>query len=312
MILKIGDVNNIREFKGKSLLELKDDYVIIDLETTGYDAIFDSIIEIGAIKYKNNQEVNRYHCLINIEFPLNQFIVKHTGITDEMLKTGIDIEKALTELDAFVEKNDIVVAHHANFDINFLYQAFSEFLNKPFTNDFIDTLRLARNLYKDFENHKLATLVKNFGFQIEVEHRSISDCEAVNLCYQHMKSYIINNSIDLTPRKKYVTTYIKPSDFKSDIDSFDTEHPLYKMNCVFTGKLEKMPRKDAWQLVLNVGGSIGEAVNKQTNFLILGNLDYCSTLKGNKSNKQKRAEQLMLEGYDIKVISENTFYDLLE
>ena len=65
------------------------------------------------------------------------------------------------------------------------------------------------------------------------------------------------------------------------------------------------------QLVVNLGGEIGDSVTKKTNYLILGNNDYCSTIKDGKSSKQKKAEKLIAEGYDIAVMPESVFYDLV-
>ena len=73
-----------------------------------------------------------------------------------------------------------------------------------------------------------------------------------------------------------------------------------------------MIRKDAMQAVVNVGGKVGDNVTKETNYLILGNNDYCSTIKDGKSTKHKKAESLMLKCQDIAVIPENVFYQMLE
>ena len=72
-----------------------------------------------------------------------------------------------------------------------------------------------------------------------------------------------------------------------------------------------MPRKDAMQLVVDLRGIVANSVTKKTNYLILGNNDYCTQIKDGKSNKQKKAEKLKLSGQDIEVISENTFYEML-
>ena len=93
---------------------------------------------------------------------------------------------------------------------------------------------------------------------------------------------------------------------------FDETHPLYNKLCVFTGTLERMSRKTAMQLVVNLGGSIGSSVTKKTNYLILGNNDYCFSIKDGKSAKQKKAESLKLSGQDIEIISEDVFYDMIE
>lgn len=92
---------------------------------------------------------------------------------------------------------------------------------------------------------------------------------------------------------------------------FDETHPLYGKLCVFTGTLEKMQRKDAMQIVVDFGGQVGNSVTKKTNFLILGNNDYCPLIKDGKSSKQKKAESLKLAGNDIEIISENVFYDMI-
>lgn len=73
-----------------------------------------------------------------------------------------------------------------------------------------------------------------------------------------------------------------------------------------------MIRKDAMQIVVDLGGINGNSVTAKTNYLILGNNDYCSLIKDGKSNKQKKAEKLKLKGNDIEVITENVFYDMIE
>ena len=66
------------------------------------------------------------------------------------------------------------------------------------------------------------------------------------------------------------------------------------------------------QIVADLGGINGDTVTKKTNFLILGNNEYCSSIKNGKSNKQKRAEALILSGADLQILSENTFYELID
>lgn len=104
---------------------------------------------------------------------------------------------------------------------------------------------------------------------------------------------------------------ISAKDIVTDKTDFDETHPLFNKLCVFTGTLEKMPRKDAMQLVVDLGGHVGNSVTKKTNFLILGNNDYCPLIKDGKSSKQKKAEALRLAGNDIVIISENVFYDMV-
>ena len=104
---------------------------------------------------------------------------------------------------------------------------------------------------------------------------------------------------------------IKASDISAKVSNFDVTHPLYGKICVFTGVLEKMLRRDAMQVVANLGGINADNVTKKTNYLILGNNDYCKSIKDGKSSKQKKAEKLQLDGHDIQIIPENVFYDMI-
>ena len=94
-------------------------------------------------------------------------------------------------------------------------------------------------------------------------------------------------------------------------DDIDEDGFFYGRHVVFTGKLERMTRKEAMQIVVNMGGILDNSVNKHTNYLILGNNDYNAVLHGEKSSKHKKAEKLKLEGQDIDIIDEFTFYDII-
>ena len=73
-----------------------------------------------------------------------------------------------------------------------------------------------------------------------------------------------------------------------------------------------MSRKEAMQLVADVGGICQNGVTKTTNYLILGDLDYCNAIKDGKSSKQKKAENLKLKGQDIEILSESVFHEMLK
>ena len=105
---------------------------------------------------------------------------------------------------------------------------------------------------------------------------------------------------------------VKAADITATSVNFDPEHPLYGKVCVFTGALERMTRKEAMQIVVDLGAICGDSVTEKTNYLILGNNDYCTTIKDGKSSKQKKAEKLKLKGNEIEIISENIFYDLIK
>lgn len=306
----LDEVKVSREYKGKSQLELIDDYVVIDLETTGLDPTWDEIIEIGAVKISDGKIVNQYNTLVKPINEIDDFISELTGITNDMLLDAPAITEVLPGFIDFIE-NSIVIGHNVNFDINFIYDNCISANNSPFKNDFIDTMRLSRWIFKDFKNHKLTTLIDNFKIQRNIMHRALSDSIATYECYEYIKQYIKLNNIDLKSIANRSKSYRPAKYITATVNVFDESHPVYEKSFVFTGTLEKLTRKEAMQLVVNLGGVCLDSINKKANFLVLGNNDYCSTIKDGKSSKQKKAEQLILAGYDITIISENVFYDMI-
>ncbi len=304
-----------REFKGKSLIAFPESYTIIDLETTGLSPAWDSIIELSAIKIQNGNIIDQFSSLVNTScgIQLDSFITELTGITQEMIDRAPVINSILPKYLEFIG-NDIVIGHNVNFDLNFLYDNSMDYMNAPFSNDYIDTMRLSRRVHPEFSHHRLSDLAERYGVDYSGAHRSLLDCRITFECFNHIKEDIIRkySSLDeFVSVSAQSSRQVRAKDIHSSKDVFDSSHPFYNKVCVFTGTLEKMKRKDAMQLVVDVGGIIGDSVTKQTNFLILGNNDYCSSIKDGESNKQKKAEKLKSNGCDIEIIPENVFYDLI-
>lgn len=149
--------------------------VIFDFETTGLDVYRDRIIEIGAIKYVKGERVGDFSFLINPEMPLPEIITKITGITDDMLVGKPLIEEVLPEFLQFIDKS-VLVAHNAEFDLNFL-RSVSSRLGYQIEYPCFCTLKMARLLLPDLESKNLDTLAKHYNLSFAARHRSIGDCE---------------------------------------------------------------------------------------------------------------------------------------
>lgn len=177
---------NKRNKKGKNITKFIDNYVLVDIETTGLSPIYDDIIEIGAIKVKNNQMIDSYNQLIKIDRNLPEMITELTGITDEMLKTGKLPQIVLEEFVEFV-KDDVIIGHNVNFDLGFLQNKCKKYLGYNLSNDYIDTLFLARRLVPNSINHKLGTLAKLFNISYEGAHRGLKDVEITYELYNKLR-----------------------------------------------------------------------------------------------------------------------------
>lgn len=172
--------------RSKRQKELVDDYVVFDLETTGFDAINDEIIEIGALKYRNNALVEEFSVLVKPKVNIPEVITNITGINDEMVKDSKSIEEVLPKFLEFIEDLTLV-AHNSKFDISFIEEKIKQ-LNLPLLeNTNIDTVWLAREYIPDTVDAKLETLKKHFNLDYG-SHRSLEDCMTTNYVYQYCKS----------------------------------------------------------------------------------------------------------------------------
>ena len=306
--------------KGKSLIDVNiADYTVIDIETTGFDTHYCSIIELSALKVRSNKVVSSFSELVQpdkipshlyeYENPqiiyIDDFISELTGITNEMLAEARSITSVLPEFIEFLN-DDILVGHNVNFDINFIYDNFKKYFGGEFRNDYIDLLRISKKAYPECKNYKLKTIAEYLSVAYENAHRGLTDCKITFNCFDICKNYIITNNIDLSP-----SAAIDLRTISTDNTAFDTEHPLYGAYCVFTGTLDKMTRKEAAQIAVDFGAHCENNVTKKSNYLILGNNDFCKSIKNGKSNKQKKAEKLIQQGQDLKIITENIFYDMI-
>lgn len=187
---------NPRPQKGKSILRFSDEYVVLDIETTGLNPARDEIIEIGAIRVRSGETVAQFSSLVRPSRPIGSFISGLTGITNGMVQSAPSIDVALPELLAFVG-GDVIVGHNINFDINFLYDNALRIMGTGLSNNFVDTVRISRLLFPEMPHHRLCDLEEKFHLHNESAHRALSDVLLTAECYQRMRAYVEANGIDL-------------------------------------------------------------------------------------------------------------------
>ena len=232
--------------------QLIDDYCVLDTETTGLSAYYDEIIEIGILRVRNNEIVDCYDQLIKPNFDIDDFITALTGITNDMLEGMPSIDSVKTDVLSFIG-DDIILGHNTSFDMRFLNEGFKEQL----TNRYMDTMQFARKLYPELKHHRLSDLTDYLGLHNN-EHRALSDCVSTKELYDAVKASMAEKNLAIEDLwisseshggKGIDIKAIKPTEAVIDEDGF-----FYNRHVVFTGKLEKMLRKDAMQLVVNLGG----------------------------------------------------------
>jgi len=153
-----------------------DEFVVFDIETTGLSPVKDRITEIGAVKIKNGQLVDRFSELINPEIPIPDNIIKLTGITNAMVKDKETIREVLPRFLQFAGDAPLV-AHNAGFDTGFIRVKAGE-MDIAVNNTVIDTLQLSRILLTELKRHKLNLVCEYLGISLENHHRAADDAEA--------------------------------------------------------------------------------------------------------------------------------------
>ncbi len=156
--------------------DLSQTFVVFDLETTGFSNKNDKITEIGAVKVKNFEIVDRFNELINPEKDISYKVQELTGITNDLIKDKPTIEEILPRFMEFVG-DSVLVAHNAEFDIGFINQKCKE-MNIEFKNKSVDTLMLARILLPHLKRFKLNNLTKELGVPLHNHHRAVDDAAA--------------------------------------------------------------------------------------------------------------------------------------
>ncbi|WP_017380232.1 3'-5' exonuclease [Paenisporosarcina sp. TG-14] len=157
------------------------DYVVLDFETTGLRPGADQIIQVGAVKFRNHEQIGIMNQLVNPLRSISTRITALTGITNTMVKNEPKIDSVINELIEFI--GDLpIVAHNASFDMNFLY-ALEEKVEVP-TYTVIDTLKLSRKVFNETPNHKLTTLAQYLQLEHNA-HDALGDCLVTAKIYQY-------------------------------------------------------------------------------------------------------------------------------
>lgn len=277
----VDDDSNI-VFNNQEFPLFDQEYIVYDTETTGLNYGVDQMIEIGAVKVKNNEIIDRFDELIACDHPLPKVITNLTQITDEMLK-GKDTEENVTKRFLQFCGNLPLVAHNAAFDIGFVSNAMQKYKLGEFKFTVIDTMTLARNMYPEWRNHKLSTLVKNLEVEWDEEkhHRADYDAEGTAKClfrmFYELKKDNYKTTLDLEKLANHEKTikFARPFHLCLLAKNGEGLKNLFKIvslantKYLYKGKEPKIPRDDIINLrkgILIGSGCInGEIFDKGIN-----------------------------------------------
>ena len=300
-------------------------FTAIDFETANYKS--SSACSLGLAVVENGVIIETKSFLFKPtpNYFENIHISIH-GITPEKVKGKPKFSEIWKEIVPYLQ-NKTLVAHNASFDFSVLRSALKIYDIEFPTANYFCSMQLSKKSIEGLINYKLPTICKTFNIELN-HHNAESDAKAcallsIELCKKHD----VNSLSLLADILKFKNGNLFPSGYKPfsnviskvhlqlDLDTettdFDTEHPFYKKNVTFTGKLSAIPRKDAVKLLKRVGGEFKDSLTKETNYLVLGTYYFKQYGEGFKSDKLKKAEQLICNLQDLEIISEMDFFSMV-
>lgn len=315
--------------RGTCFVECLSEYVVVDIETTGFDFRDDRIIEIAAVKYRYGEKLSEFYTLVNPDRIISEDVMSLTGISQDDVMTAPHIEDVAPDFLSFVANLPIVGHNALTFDVPFL----SARLNVELENAVIDTLPMARKAFDALPRHKLEYLNEVLLLNDAVSHRALHDVETTNallwacMAPRRYESKVWKARLDniackpATQQRKKSTSYSRPKGRFENVDikaiqpsseNIVQSHPLYGKNIVFTGELS-IPRERAMQLAVNCGAVLKSSVSGKTNYLVVGQQDKAIVGADGISSKEEKAHALNKLGKGhIQIITEQEFICLTE
>ncbi len=163
----------VNDISGDTPIDIDDEFVVFDLETTGFSPATNEIIEIGAVRVKKGEILDEFHSFVKPKNPIPANITELTDITNEMVADADSIEVVLPKFIKYAG-DATMVAHNSSFDMSFVKMN-AQRLEIPFENQDVDTLYLSRVLLPQLKKHKLDALAKHFMIPQEHHHRADDD-----------------------------------------------------------------------------------------------------------------------------------------
>lgn len=151
-------------------------YAVIDVETTGGSPANDRVIEIAVVIFDGNRVTNTFSTLLNPRRPIDPYVTKLTGITNEMVSNAPTFE-AIHQHVLELTHESIFVAHNVKFDFGMLRQEYRR-LGIDFNRRQLDTVNLARKVLPGFNSYSLGNICHSLGIPITNRHRALGDAQA--------------------------------------------------------------------------------------------------------------------------------------
>ncbi len=212
-----------------------DNYVCVDIETTGLSKDKDSIVEIGAIKVVDGKKKEVFEQLINPERKMPSGAMMVTGITDDMLEDKPTIEQVMPKFVTFCQGYPLL-GHNVSFDYGFLKTNAAR-LKLNWSASCMDTLKIAKKYLPQLPSRKLEYLCDYFDIIDEHHHRAMNDAQITIALYQILaerfyqegSSVFVPEILEVKVKKQESITW-KQKKFLNDLLERQGLHPNFLLD----------------------------------------------------------------------------------
>jgi DNA polymerase-3 subunit epsilon len=305
----------------KRTFEIPHLLAVIDLETTGFSAGMDEIIEIGALKYdRATDSVLEFSTLVRPTRPISRGITSKTGITQEMVdRDGVSLCAGVRQLLAFIEQLPFL-GYNVDFDARFLKCASDQY-GLGLSNLYLDILAMVREAYPNLPSHRLEDVARMLNLSAENTHRALADCPRTLAVFQHVVDKVRPHHEWRDPRNIPVIEPNQPRSaaYEAMLNHIGSQISAQEGNekghfrgetVVFTGDLS-IPRTHAADLAVTAGCNVALGVTRHTTILVTGVRDPSLYGGKEKSGKLLKAEELVAEGLPLRILKEAEFFQLI-
>ena len=302
-------------------------FVAIDFETATSDR--SSACAVGVVAFEQGSVTDKLRLLIRP--PGNRYDPFNTsihGIGPADTRRSPPFPEVWNQVTAMLDGR-LVVAHNTAFDMSVLRRSAEHYSYEPAAFPFACTYRLSRSAMPDAGSWALDVMADEFGIELR-HHDPLSDAQAAGLLWLALSSRFGMGNLELLERHGYRLGYChligykpfsnaEPSSSSGSLSAKnftprfrpDQEGPLFAKRIVFTGTLQCMPRREAFQAAVDAGAVPVGSVSKRTDYLVVGTTDLRKVGESGRSTKHRKALALLAVDDEIQIIDEDKFVCLL-
>lgn len=280
-------------------------FIALDVETANPDMA--SICQVGIVHFENGRPVDSWSSLIDPKDYFDGMNVSIHGIDEDDVQGAPDFKQVSEEIKRRIAGQ--VVATHTAFDRGAITQASAKNAVEPPECQWLNTASVARRAWPDVaqRGYGLSALAQRFGIEFK-HHDAVEDARAAGLVLIRASEEM---QLDLQGWLDRVRRPINPNASASVAQEGNPEGPFFGEVLVFTGALT-MPRREAAELAARAGCETADGVTKHTTLLVVGDQDIRILNGHEKSSKHRKAEELIIKGFPIRILAESDFLSMVK